>query len=626
MNCAKRLVPTTAAILLLVSIVSAQDQNSATGSRSMATVTAAVTADRVRFTAPLTVVQMRLEVYAANGEKLFDNEIRGGNVIDWHLQDGQAERISDGSYLCVITSKGLSGRMSQKLGRITIENAAASVQPMDMTQLTAQQSQAVGPLEENAFLTVLKEGETQTATVIAHNGIEGQLIRGRGALSFRIGDFFSGKDTEQMRLSEEGNLGIGTSEPRVKLDVAGMISARQGLMFSDGSTLNVNRKGVLAHKSAKGDVSASATGIGTMNRLARWTDSSGTLGDSIFGEAGGGVELRPASAGVGINPIFINPSTVVGFSQLQAYPAVGENTNSSLAVVPRGTGATNNRAQLTVLNTDYIADSTNYEFASLRARGSDFVFGTGRSGTGVNRPFMFAAGFLSDNTTNDGQLYLAANGKVGIGTASPGSKLTVSGVIESTSGGIKFPDGTVQTTAVAASTGGGVPAGTIVAYAGPIGSVPAGWLVCDGAAVSRTQNALLFGSIGISWGSGDGSTTFNLPDLSGRFLRGVDKDGNGTPSATPRDPDREARIAASPGGNTGNNVGSLQIDEFTSHTHNAAANTSFVLTHVPQNGLNTIHVLSGASVDLDISQTTAPRGGSETRPKNAYVMWIIKAN
>ena len=178
---------------------------------------------------------MRLEVYGANGEKLFDNEIRGGNVIDWHLQDGQAERLSDGSYLCVVTSKSLSGRMSQKLGKITIENAAARVEPIDTTRLTAQQTQAVGPVEENASLTVLKEGETRTGTVIAHNGDDGQITRGKGALSFRIGDFFSGKDTEQMRLTAEGNLGIGITHPQARLDVDGLIRASQGIVFPDGS-------------------------------------------------------------------------------------------------------------------------------------------------------------------------------------------------------------------------------------------------------------------------------------------------------------------------------------------------------------------------------------------------------
>src|SRR5207247_3191407 len=130
---------------------------------------------------------------------------------------------------------------------------------------------------------------------------------------------------EQMRLTEEGNLGIGTSDPKVKLDVAGMIAAREGVMFSDGSTLSVNKKGVLTHKSAKGDVSISAAGTGTLNRLAKWTETggAGNLGDSLFGEAGGGIELRPAAAGVGVNPLFINPSTNAGFSQLQAYPVTG---------------------------------------------------------------------------------------------------------------------------------------------------------------------------------------------------------------------------------------------------------------------------------------------------------------
>jgi hypothetical protein len=224
-----------AGIVLLVSTVCAQGQNPPSSTRSNTTVTAAATSDRVRFTAPTTVVQMRLEVYAPNGEKVFDNEIRGGNVIDWLLQDGQAQRLSDGSYLCVITSKSLSGRMSQKLGRLTIENTAASLRPIDTTQLTAQQTQAVGPLEENASLTVLKEGETQTATVIAHNGEDGQITRGRGALSFRIGDFYRGKDTEQMRLTPEGNLGIGITHPQARLDVDGLIRTSQGIMFPDGT-------------------------------------------------------------------------------------------------------------------------------------------------------------------------------------------------------------------------------------------------------------------------------------------------------------------------------------------------------------------------------------------------------
>lgn len=81
----------------------------------------------------------------------------------------------------------------------------------------------------------------------------------------------------------------------------------------------------------------------------------------------------------------------------------------------------------------------------------------------------------------------------------------------------------------AAATGGGgggggvarLP-GEIIAYGGS--SAPAGWLTCDGSAVSRTVYAGLFAILGVAYGAGDGSTTFNLPGLEGRFPLGL----NGT--------------------------------------------------------------------------------------------------
>jgi microcystin-dependent protein len=50
----------------------------------------------------------------------------------------------------------------------------------------------------------------------------------------------------------------------------------------------------------------------------------------------------------------------------------------------------------------------------------------------------------------------------------------------------------------------------------------AGWLECDGSAISRTAYAALFNEIGVIWGEGDGSTTFNLPDIRAKFPRGLD--------------------------------------------------------------------------------------------------------
>ena len=73
-------------------------------------------------------------------------------------------------------------------------------------------------------------------------------------------------------------------------------------------------------------------------------------------------------------------------------------------------------------------------------------------------------------------------------------------------------------------TGGGAGGGTfqsgdvkISAY----GTVPSGWLMCDGSAVSRVTYAALFTAIGITFGRGDGSTTFNVPDFRGRVPLGV---------------------------------------------------------------------------------------------------------
>lgn len=194
-------------------------------------VTATATAKRVRFVSPGTVVQLRLEVFNDTGQKIFDTELRGGNVLDWHLQDAAGERLPAGSYACVLTTKSLSGRLSQRVGLVTVNDENAAVSTVADAQLSLAQQQvigaAVGPVEGHAAFTVLPQSEAEAITAVTHDGAEGQLARTRGALSFRLGDFFAGKDKEQMRLTEGGRLGIGTSDPQAKLDVAGTIRAER---------------------------------------------------------------------------------------------------------------------------------------------------------------------------------------------------------------------------------------------------------------------------------------------------------------------------------------------------------------------------------------------------------------
>lgn len=181
-----------------------------------------------------------------------------------------------------------------------------------------------------------------------------------------------------------------------------------------------------------------------------------------------------------------------------------------------------------------------------------------------------------------------------------------------------------------------VPVGAVSAYAGS--SVPDGFLLCDGSAVSRTTYASLFAAISTAHGQGDGSTTFNLPDYRGRFLRGV-AGGQTT------DPDRALRTAMATGGATGDNVGSVQGQAFQTHTHTQNAHshniqdasaggsaarvnvvaldrlyggtgsTSYSLT-----AINTVAVNQNATASGATSQAST----SETRPVNAGVNYLIK--
>jgi hypothetical protein len=87
-------------------------------------------------------------------------------------------------------------------------------------------------------------------------------------------------------------------------------------------------------------------------------------------------------------------------------------------------------------------------------------------------------------------------------------------------------DGTLQASAVSVSSTTGLPVGLIVGYGAA--AAPSGWLLCDGAAVSRVTYKDLFDAIGTAWGVGDGATTFNLPDGRGRALLGKAAAGTGS--------------------------------------------------------------------------------------------------
>jgi len=155
-----------------------------------------------------------------------------------------------------------------------------------------------------------------------------------------------------------------------------------------------------------------------------------------------------------------------------------------------------------------------------------------------------------------------------------------------------------------------IPSGLILPFGNT--TAPTGFLSCDGSAVSRTTYSDLFTAIGTTWGSGDSSTTFNVPDLRGAFLRGTGSHGSETMADT--------NAFAGP------SVGSFEDDQMQGHWHNfqyeSDAETGAAENIATSGGAGT----SGTIVTDAVTDTTngTPRTGDETRPFNAGVLYCIK--
>lgn len=154
--------------------------------------------------------------------------------------------------------------------------------------------------------------------------------------------------------------------------------------------------------------------------------------------------------------------------------------------------------------------------------------------------------------------------------------------------------------------------GTIVPYGGE--SEPGdGWLLCDGRPLPREDYKDLYLVIGANFGAPN-ETHFNLPDLRGRFVRGVDH-GQG------RDPDAGDREKSAEHGNIGDKVGSVQDDAVGEHTHKYETN----IWYWKEKQEGKTYLRGDHMTDSRHFGETKINEGKETRPKNVYVNWIIYA-
>lgn len=173
---------------------------------------------------------------------------------------------------------------------------------------------------------------------------------------------------------------------------------------------------------------------------------------------------------------------------------------------------------------------------------------------------------------------------------------------------------------IAASGGGGttIPAGVVMPYAGS--TAPGGYLLCDGSAVSRSTYSGLFTAISTQYGVGNGSTTFNLPDMRGRAVFGKDDMGGSAAS----------RVTTGTSGVDGATLGAVGGDQRqTAHTHAAGSLTVVAAaqgTSAAATGVATNNAGPDSGLRPAVTGSTASTGGgsSQNMPPAIILNWVIK--
>jgi hypothetical protein len=257
---------------------------------AVSSVTGTVTAEgAVRMIAHGEALQVRMEIYSAAGELVSDSGFRQGSIIDWKQTDA-TQPLTDGSYLVVVTVKDFKGNLNQRMAALSLQAGQLNLQTQKRNEVTTAQTQTLASrrqdqktrmTEGDDTVSILREGKERAVVVNAHDGTDGQVSSTSGALTFRTGNVFSNGEQEQMRITPEGRVGIGTKTPEATLDVAGTVKARGGIQFEDGSVLS-SAKDLSPSKDAAPSGSAGGNSLSGTNIVTAINDPAtvGVINDN----------------------------------------------------------------------------------------------------------------------------------------------------------------------------------------------------------------------------------------------------------------------------------------------------------------------------------------------------------